>query len=75
MSADINGRNTIHAYYASFTAQLRDAAYQPYITMPDSVIDLTPNLANYQETIIPVNTTAIVETTNTPSTSGSSRII
>jgi len=70
MSADINNRNTIHMYYADFTAQLRDAAYQPYITMPDSVIDLTPNLANYQETIIPVNTTAIV-TTNNPSSSGS----
>ena len=38
--------------------------------MPDSVIDLTPNLANYQETIIPVNTTAIV-TTNSPNSSGS----
>ena len=70
MSADINNRDTIHMYYADFTAQLRDAAYQSYITIPDTVIDLTPNLANYQETIIPVNTTAIV-TTNNPNTSGS----
>ena len=69
MSADINNRSTIHMYYANFTAHLRGASYNAYITMPEAVTELT-NIANYEEITIPVNTTAIVETI-TPSTSGS----